>query len=115
MAAISRYRDRQVIINDNELYRDVFDDRGLKYIVQYATPRFSPLTIEQRSQLQRITHVWSLGDRFFKLAHKHYSKRPELWWVIAWYNEKPTETHVSPGDIIYIPLPLDRVLSYYGI
>jgi len=59
-------------------------------------------------QLREVDHVWKLGDRFYKLAHKYYSNA-EMWWVIAWYNQTPTESHVSPGQLIQIPLPLDKV------
>jgi len=33
--------------------------------------------------------------------------------VIAQFNKKPTESDVSPGDLIYIPLPLETVLGFY--
>jgi nucleoid-associated protein YgaU len=48
------------------------------------------------------------------LAHKHYGDA-NLWWIIAWYNKKPTEAHVKMGDIITIPLPLDKVIRYLGV
>ena len=59
------------------------------------------------------THIWKLGDRFYKLAHKAYGN-PELWWVIAWFNKKPTDAHVKHGDAIHVPFPLEMVLSSYG-
>jgi hypothetical protein len=39
---------------------------------------------------------------------------PTYWWVIAQYNKKPTESQLSPGDIVYIPIPLEKILGYYG-
>jgi len=36
-----------------------------------------------------------------------------MWWVIAWYNQKPTEAHFNVGDVVYIPTPLANVLQYF--
>ena len=57
-----------------------------------------------------IRHVWGLGDRLYKLAHQYYGD-PALWWIIAWYNTRPTEAHFKQGDVIRIPLPLNEVLA----
>ena len=54
------------------------------------------------------------GDRFDLLAHQYYGDS-ELWWVIAWYNQTPTESHVELGDVLQIPLPLHKVLSSMGV
>ena len=61
-----------------------------------------------------MDHIWKEGDRFFKLAHQYYGDST-MWWVIAWFNRTPTEAHVSLGDTIYIPRPLDLVLDYLNI
>ena len=58
-------------------------------------------------------HVWSLGDHYYKLAERYYGD-PNYWWVIAWFNKKPTEGHVKAGDIIRIPTPLGQVLTDIG-
>jgi len=71
-------------------------------------------TPEQIEQLTLQAHRWTLGDRFFKLAHEYYGD-PEMWWVIAWFNQTPTESHVDPGDLIYIPSPLDQITSFYKV
>ena len=58
--------------------------------------------------------VWSEGDRYYKLAQHFYGDSAH-WWIIAWFNKKPTEGHINFGDLIYVPLPLERVISYYGV
>ena len=68
-------------------------------------------TVEQAGNLTFINHVWKQGDRYFKLASEYYGD-PTLWWVIAWFNKKPTESHVKLGDIIQIPMPLETVLFH---
>ena len=78
----SRYNNARPFINNNELYEEFFEDGDVNYIRQYRTGMLTQPT----------------GD-------------PTLWWIIAWYNLKPTESHFKIGDLVYIPLPLDRVLS----
>ena len=75
-------------------------------------PRIAPA--EEVASLNTLGHVWGMGDRFYKLAFEHYGDS-EKWWVIAWFNQTPTEFHVARGDIILIPFPLERVLKYLGL
>ena len=58
-----------------------------------------------------IKHVWKTGDRYYKLAATYYG-RPELWWAIALYNEKPTEAHINFGNTIRVPVPIETYLRY---
>ena len=97
------------------MYKEVFRKRGLKRgIRHYSTPKLKHLNVEEIGRLKRLTHTWRVGDRYYKLAHKHYGSSKH-WWVIAWYNKRPTEAHVKIGDIIYIPQPLEEVLKYMGL
>ena len=56
--------------------------------------------------------VWSLGDRMHKFAHEAYGDS-ELWWVLAWFNQKPTDAHYKIGDKIAIPHPIEDLVSLY--
>jgi hypothetical protein len=38
-----------------------------------------------------------------------------MWWVIAWFNRMPTESHVELGEIVVVPLPLAKILDYLGL
>ena len=107
---MGRYDNRQIFENDNQLYASLFADRGIKKLLQFGTPSMPHPTAEQISGLTIKGHIWQLGDRYYKLAAKYYAN-PKYWWVIAWYNQKPTESHVKMGDIIDIPMPLDSVLQ----
>ena len=109
-----RYKKRFVVFNKSPLYKDHFKNRGTLFIRHYKTPTFVHPTVEQVKGLDEIGHTWSQGDRYYKLAHKYY-KDSKLWWVIAWYNKAPTESHLVLGDVIYIPLPLNKVLKYYQL
>jgi len=109
---MSRYKNTRVKINNSELYKKLRKDRGIPGgMTQYNLTRLPKLTVTDVESIASIGHVWTTGDRLFKLADKHYGD-PKLWWIIAWYNSKPTEGHLSVGDLIQIPLPLDRV---YGL
>tara|TARA_R110000796_G_scaffold4110_2_gene15636 strand:- start:2789 stop:3094 length:306 start_codon:yes stop_codon:yes gene_type:complete len=78
---------------------------------QYSTPSFRRLSVSQRRSLNEIKHIWKTGDRYYKLAATYYG-RPELWWAIALYNNKPTEGQIFLGDIIRVPMPIETYLRY---
>ena len=107
----SRYRQRKVKQTSGEQYREILTPRRISALAHYATPILSNPSAKQHAALQRVQHIWKTGDRFCKLSHKYYGDS-ELWWIIAWYNKKPTESHVNYGDKIYIPLPLESVYLY---
>ena len=68
--------------------------------------------MEDLMDIRVITHIWKVGDRFYKLSDKYYNN-PNYWWILAWFNHKPLETDISLGEIINIPLPLDEMLYYF--
>jgi len=109
----TRYDDRTILTNDMEEYQKVLEQRGVKQIRQYNTAILHYPTINEIRTLQRVQHIWKVGDRYYKLASQHYGM-PTYWWVIAQYNKKPTESQLSPGDVVYIPIPLEKILGYYG-
>jgi nucleoid-associated protein YgaU len=106
----SRYDNTPVFVNNDELYDEFFEERNVNFIRQYRSGRLRHPTLTERASLERVRHVWKIGDRLYKLAHQYYGDS-RLWWVIAWYNKKPTEGHFKIGDLIRIPMPLNQVLS----
>ena len=107
----NRYFNRQVILNDDDNYKREFLDnkRDAKVLNHYDTPVFRYPTTDEISELQIIEITWASNSRLFKLADKYYQD-PTLWWVIAMFNQKPTEAHFEPGETVYVPLPLEQVL-----
>jgi len=83
----------------------------LKLVKQYSTPTVVSLSTAQRRTITEVGHIWKTGDRYYKLAERYYG-RPQYWWAIALYNNKPTEGHVKLGDTIIVPLPLEKYLRY---
>jgi nucleoid-associated protein YgaU len=108
----NRYENTRSFRNRLPLYSDIFEEKGVKFIHQYVTTTFRPLSTIEERQLTRVSVTWQVGDRLEKLSAKHYGN-PTYWWVIARYNQKPTDAHFALGDIVYIPTPLSIILNYY--
>jgi hypothetical protein len=102
--------DRHPIRNKHELYQDAFKKRAVKYIDHYPTPVMKEIAPELISSVEQITHIWSLGDKYYKLAYKYYGNT-SWWWIIARFNNKPTEAHLNIGDQVYIPVPLTEAIK----
>jgi hypothetical protein len=104
-----RYRNRMIISNDNQMYSDLLEERDVDSIQQYTT--VSNIDLTKIEGVRTINHVWKTGDRYFKLANQYYG-RPELWWIIALYNKKPTEGSLKRGDLVFVPTPVETLLYY---
>ena len=105
----SRYDEVFFFRNVDSLYSPVFEERGVRYIDQYATNTFY---IHGSRRISAQTVFWEPGDRLDKLASRAYGD-PKYWWVIARYNHKPTDAHYSLGDTVLIPQPLQMALNMY--
>jgi len=106
----SRYANKKLVINDNDYYEPLRESRGDKDIVHYATIKLRHPTGAERSSTVSTRHVWSYGDRLYKLANTYYND-PTYWWVIAWWNSYPTEATIRKGTILHIPLNLSDALN----
>ena len=107
-----RDEKRDILINNNKLYKTKAKNKNVNFFRHLSTAKLNPLTPEEISKLEIIDHVWATGDSFFKLADKFYGDA-EKWWIIAWFNKKPTDAHAKYGDRVHIPLPLEKILYYY--
>lgn len=112
--ANTRNNRQKIIENTSKHYKEIVGRRGVKRISHYVTPILRHPTIDERSRLEVVGHVWTLGDRFYKLAHQYYGD-VRFWWVIAWYNGYPTEVSVQTGDFLDIPLDLAAALEVLGV
>jgi len=110
---MSRYDKSTVKVTRKKNMNKILKDRDIKdRLYHYMTTRQQSIPTANYDQLKVQAHIWNVGDRFYKLANTYYND-PRLWWIIAWYNKKPTEGHVALGDKIYIPLPLEDILSLW--
>lgn len=109
-----RYSKTRIFTNDYIEYKPLFENRGLQYIRQFATNTLLYPTEEDIAEFKVDRYMWKIGDAMWRYAAQHYG-RANLWWVIAHFNQKPTDHHFKVGDIVYIPSPLDRVFRSYGL
>ena len=109
-----RYGNEQTFRNSLEFYEFLRKKRNdVKAIRQYDTPVLRNPTIADRARLKTNNHIWKYGDRYYKLADQYYNA-VEYWWVIAWFNARPTEADISTGDVIQIPVDLQEALRVLG-
>ena len=104
---------RSIVRNKEEIYKEHLRKRGVKHIDHYSTVEMHHPDADDLEDVESLTHVWGIGDRYSKLAYQHYGD-PRYWWIIAWYNQLPTESHVSLRDVVYIPTPFDKILALIG-
>jgi len=105
----NRY-NKMLFVNNAGLYRNYFYDRQVPFIRQYSYPTITYPSTQEIQELNLQQHIWTQGDRFYKLALTYYSNY-RYWWLIPWFNQKPLESDYKLGDIVYIPLPLNDVLA----
>ena len=109
-----RYKNQQLFRNEARAYIDYLKrTRGMESITQYSTAKFKHPSAEEMGNFNTIQKIWTTGDRYFKLADEYYGD-PQMWWIIALFNQKPTEFDLKLGDIVHVPVPLESVLYYIG-
>jgi hypothetical protein len=111
---MGRYNGSRRFRNTSEYYDYLRKNRNIKVANHYETPILRNPTVEQRMTIVSDSHIWSFGDRYYKLADKYYGD-PSLWWVIAWYNAIPIEADLKTGDLIEIPVSLSAILGILGV
>ena len=107
---MSRFNNREKATNSNPMYKNIFDERGVQQIEQYRTPKLKFPNEEGLKKIRTLDYTWKQGDQFWKIASRQYGD-PTLWWLIAQFNRKPTEGHLTPGDIIKLPIDLSDILG----
>lgn len=101
---------KPTITNDSSLREVVHGRRMMESAkIKERIPYYYPTEDELREEITHFKEVYKMGDRLYKFAFKHYGD-VDLWWIIAWYNNKPTDAHFEIGDVVYIPNELDVAL-----
>ena len=106
----TRYGMRAEKETSSTLYRKKLEGRGLKKINHFCAPKFTVLADELVANIDVDMEYWSLSSKFYKLASKYYGD-PTLWWVIAFFNKKPTDFHATLGEMIFIPRQWETVYN----
>ena len=112
--SIKRYKNRQIKFNNNELIQKILDIKNIKGIRHYISPDIKMPTYLDKINIKTVPEIWKRGDRLSKYAEKYYTNA-QLWWIIALYNNKPTDAHFKIGDIFYVPTDLNNLFQYVEI
>jgi nucleoid-associated protein YgaU len=99
-------RERRTAVNRSQQYSEILEERGVQKITQLRTPTIKEIS----SKVSSFEYVWKNGDKFWLLSHKFYGNK-KFWYIIAQFNNKPTESHVSVGESIQIPYDVHEVLQ----
>ena len=86
-----------------------------------TSPYHTTIISENFLDIMENRRIPKLATDAQMIINKTYAYRPDLlafdiyddaslWWVIAKFNNKPTEGHLKLGDQVLIPLPLSQVL-----
>ncbi len=106
---LEKYRSK--IIVDSKLREKIFSRMNVSEVTQTETLRLHELSEDDlRSNFTYVERVIGIGDKMYKFAHEIYGDA-QYWWLIAWFNNKPTDIHCKIGEVLYIPLPLNRVIA----
>ncbi len=107
---MSRYKNKEIALNDKEMYDKLFKKRGVKGVLQYRTHSKKYVPVETLKSLEMEEYIWKWGDSLWHLAAQYYGD-PRYWWVIASFNRKPTECEIKIGQKLYIPVHLADALQ----
>ncbi|MFM1840966.1 MAG: hypothetical protein RIR47_1015 [Bacteroidota bacterium] len=109
---MSRLNSRKKSLTNN-FYTEYLRERGLSEVMHIPFTRLKKLSDNEKRLITQVSHTWKSGDRYYKLAFHHYGN-PSYWWIIALFNNKPTEASISIGDTIIIPKPLSLLITLYS-
>jgi nucleoid-associated protein YgaU len=84
------------------MFKQIKTLRKLNSVNIYSSPKFNKLTDEMLGSIDFDAHTWTRGDSFYRLAHTYYGDS-RYWWIIAMFNNTPTEHHIQFGDQILVP------------
>jgi hypothetical protein len=106
----SRYTNTRKIINNTDLYKQVFRDKKIKNITQYSTYNFGNLQNIDEYNLETVFHEVQPFEKLYMISQKYYGS-PEYGWLICYTNKISNEMLIQDGQGLLIYLPLISVLE----
>jgi nucleoid-associated protein YgaU len=108
---MAKWTQNSVILQNNDkIYQKFFNKIGAQKIDHLSIILYGdPINDNFLKKLSISKHIYSSKDSLSRIAFKQYGD-PRLWWVISWFNGKPTDLDCKIGDIILIPHPIEEVL-----
>ena len=111
----SRYTRRgNIEVSKGDMFKQIKQRRDLDSVSLFLSPRFKRIAEIDLEELSYEGYIWTRGDNFYKLAHEFYGV-PEYWWVVALFNNAPTEQHIKIGQRIFIPHEPESIISLMGV
>jgi len=101
------------LLKRNARYNKILTKRKVEAIKIMETQTIDSVANIDFDTITESEVLWAQGTKMWRLAADHYGDGT-LYWVIALYNEKPTDAHWEIGDIVYIPHPYEYVVERLG-
>jgi hypothetical protein len=111
---MSRYRKYEKVENDLDFYSKQIDKRNKKRITHYRPRPLGAITKAMNAQLHVQKTIWKIETKLYKLSFDFYGTT-DLWWIIGFYNGKPTDADWNIGDVVVIPQPPSVILNELGL
>jgi nucleoid-associated protein YgaU len=96
------------------MYRKYFASNSQQYVQHHGRPDYSKIDDSFLEQLRTREYIWTNGDTFRKITERTYGK-PDQWFLVALVNRKSSDTEVSIGDVILLPISLDEVMEQLNV
>lgn len=109
-----RYSNSKIIVNIHENYEQYFRDRNVSLINTLENSKIKYPTETQLQTIHLEPYIWKDTDRFYKISYQFY-KSPKYWWIIPFMNKKALESDFRAGDVVYIPMPLEKFIQIIGL
>ena len=62
MSEVGRYTNRKITVNEDNMYKTLFNNREIKKITHHKTTQLTYPTQEQIHNLEMVNIVWKVGD-----------------------------------------------------
>lgn len=109
-----RYNKRSILSNTRPIDRKRVTRRNTNSLTYFSADSLKHPTQEDYNRIGSKPVIWNETTRLSSLAQQ-YLGNFEYWWVIAWWNKKPTDAHFKAGDVVYIPNNLTMALEALGV
>ncbi len=109
----NRYQNTDNILNIDESYKEIFDSKNIKNILQKSTFDFKKLNeIVSNPKYNKTLYTWENIDRIDLVSQKFYGV-PDYGWIIMYLNKISNPFQIKTGDIIFIYSPIQEILKEF--
>lgn len=107
-----RYEDEGlVVLKKDGKYAKILENRNVSKAHLKTTSVIKPIDyIKEDETVYEDKEVWRANSKLWSLAERSYGNG-RYYWVIGLYNQKPTDAHWKPGDVVLVPHPVEYVIS----